>query len=115
MDGREFARIIEQELAARGIKKGDFYSQVGVTATAMYGWKRGAVPSAETIAAVEDFFGISFTNAPTVSGDPETDELLQAIRERQDLRILLRSGKDLPVSSVYEIISKMEKMKENAN
>lgn len=58
MDGREFARIVEQELAARCIKKGDFYNKVGISATALYGWKRGAVPSAETIAAVEEYIGI---------------------------------------------------------
>lgn len=107
MDGREFARIVEQELAARGIKKGDFYSQVGVTATAMYGWKRGAVPSAETIAAVEDFFGISFR-------DYVKEDELEHLRD--DLRILLKSASDLPPSSVYKLISQIEEEKErNAN
>ena len=34
MDGRTFARIIEKELAERGIKKGDFYAGAGVPAGA---------------------------------------------------------------------------------
>lgn len=104
MDGRVFARIIERELAERGIKKGDFYTGAGVTATALYGWKRGATPSAETVAAVEDYLGISFA-------DVGREDSLDTLRE--DLRILLNSAKGLPPSSVYEIISKVEKMKEN--
>lgn len=107
MDGREFARIVEQELAARGIKKGDFYNKVGISATALYGWKRGAVPSAETIAAVEDFFGISLS-------DYEKGDELEHLRD--DLRILLKSASDLPPSSVYKLISQIEEEKErNAN
>ena len=104
MDGRTFARIIEKELAERGIKKGDFYAGAGVTATALYGWKRGATPSADTVALVEKYFDISFA-------DYEKEESLDTLRD--DLRTLLNSAKDLPPSSVYEIISKVEKMKED--
>lgn len=112
MDGKEFAKMIERELADRGIRKGDFYNEIGISATAMYGWKRGAVPSAETVAAVENYFGKRMVSgAPQM--DAETENLLQLIRERQDLKILLHSGKDLPASSVYEIVAKMEKMKED--
>lgn len=107
MGGREFARIVEQELAARGIKKGDFYNKVGISATALYGWKRGAVPSAETIAAVEEFFGISFD-------DYVKEDELEHLRD--DLRILLKSASNLPPSSVYKLISQIEEEKErNAN
>lgn len=104
MDGRIFARIIEKELAARGIKKGTFYNNTGITATAMYGWKRGATPSAATVEAVEDYFGISFD-------DYEKDDALDTLRE--DLRTLLNSAKDLPPSSVYQIIAEIERKKEN--
>lgn len=44
MKGEQLARIVEQLLAERGIGKGAFYSAVGISATALYGWKRGAEP-----------------------------------------------------------------------
>ena len=106
MDGVKFAQIIENELTSQKISKGDFYDAVGITATAMYGWKRGAEPKKETVVAVCDYLGINLA-------DYETTNVLGTLRE--DLRILLRSAKDLPPSSVYELIAQIEKGKENAN
>ena len=116
MDGVEFSRIIETELANRGIKKGDFYNATGISATALYNWKRGSTPSMESVAAVEDYLGISASNMIRESSpkmDQEVAALLQDISDRQDLRILLRSAKDVPPSSVYALVSQIEKMKEN--
>ena len=108
------ARIVEQLLAERGISKGAFYSAVGISATALYGWKRGAEPKPETISAIEKYFGVdlrSFEKSePTM--DDETAELLQSIRERQDLRILLHSARDVPPSSVYQLVAQLEKERE---
>jgi hypothetical protein len=44
--------------------------------------------------------------------DDETAVLLQSIRERQDLRVLLSSAKDVPPSSIYELIAQLERQKE---
>lgn len=103
MDGTTFAKIIEGELEKQKISKGDFYEAVGVSATALYGWKRGAMPKRETIAAVEKFLGISFA-------DYEKSDPREGLRE--DLRILLHSASDLPPSSVYELIAEIHKRKE---
>ena len=115
MDGVEFARIIEMELANRGIKKGDFYNATGISATAMYGWKRGSTPTMETIAAVEKYLDITFSDAPksrTTEMDEDTAELLNSIRSRPDLGVLLRSARDVPPSSVYQLVAQLEKEKE---
>ena len=111
MKGEQFARNIEQLLAERGIAKGKFYADIGISATALYGWKRGAEPKRETIEAVERYFGVSFSE--TSKTEPETDELREMLRDRQDLRILLHSAKDVPASSVYALIAQIEKMKES--
>ena len=103
MDGTVFARLIESALAEKGIKKGDFYKAVGISATAMYGWKNGAIPKQETIEAVEEYLGISFA-------EYEKSDLRETLRD--DLRILLRSASDLPPSSVYALIAQIEKEKE---
>ena len=110
MNGSQFAKIIEQLLAERGISKGDFYKEIGITATALYGWKRGAMPKPETIAAVEKYFGISLND---IEKSDESDELREMLRDRQDLRILLNSAKDVPASSIYALISQIEKIKED--
>lgn len=103
MKGEQFARIIEQLLAERGISKGEFYKAIGISATALYGWKRGAEPKKETVEAVEKYFGIDLNSA-------EKSDTREDLRE--DLRILLHSASDLPPSSVYELIAEIHKRKE---
>jgi len=109
MDGVIFAQMIEKELKKQGIPKGKFYEDVGITATAMWGWRNGAVPKKETVQAVADYLGISFSEAAPSDEDIALREML---RDREDLRILLRSARDVPVSSVYALISQLEKIKE---
>lgn len=113
MDGRIFAEVIEKELKKRGISKGQFYEDLGITATAMYGWKNGATPKKETVSAVEEYLGIDFS-ASMANAKNETLELAEILRDRQDLRILLRSAKDVPASSVYQLIAQVEKWKEES-
>lgn len=104
------AKTVEEELKRQGISKGDFYNAVGISATAMYGWKRGAVPKKETIQAIEKYLNINLSD---IEKSDESDELREMLRDRQDLRILLHSAKDVPASSVYALISQIEKMKED--
>ena len=115
MDGAEFARAVEVALKQRGISKGEFYDAVGVSATAMYGWKRGAEPKKETVRATEQFLGVSFSDVSkneTTEMDPDLAELLEFIRNRPDLAVLLRSANDVPPSSVYSLVSQLELEKE---
>lgn len=115
MDGIEFARFVETELATRGIKKGDFYSATGISATALYNWKRGRTPSMESVTAVEDYLGVKFSDVSkieTTGMDANLAELLDSIRSRPDLGVLLRSARDVPPSSVYQLVAQLEKEKE---
>lgn len=115
MDGVEFARTIEMELANRGIKKGDFYNATGISATAMYGWKRGSTPSMESVTAVENYLGVKFSDVSkieTTGMDENLAELLDSIRSRPDLGVLLRSARDVPPSSVYQLVAQLEREKE---
>ncbi len=105
MDGKTFADIIEEELYKRKISKGEFYDSVGITAAAMWGWKRGATPKDSTIQAIEKYFGIDLS-------DYEKSDVREDLRD--DLRILLNSARDLPPSSVYTLVAQIEKMKEDA-
>lgn len=116
MNGKEVARIVDSELASRGISKAEFYAQSGVSSATMSQWRTGKYePTPERLAKIEKCLGISFADYEKSDMDDETADLLQSIRERQDLRILLHSAKDVPASSIYALISQIEKMKEDEN
>ena len=110
MNGRELVKFLDLELKRRGIPKGEFYAAIGITATAYYGWRNGAVPKAETVEAIEKYLGVDLSS---IGKEEEPDELREMLRSRQDLRILLKSASDVPPSSVYALVSQIEKMKEN--
>ena len=111
MRGKDFAAFVEKTLAEKGIKKGDFYNATGISATAMHGWKNGSMPKADTIAAVEEYLGVQFGSPVQI--DEDTAELLESIRSRPDLGVLLRSARDVPPSSVYSLVAQLEREKEN--
>lgn len=114
MNGKEAARIVDSELASRGMSKAEFYAQSGVSSATMSQWRTGKYePTPERLAKIEKCLGISFADYEKSDMDDETADLLQSIRERQDLRILLHSAKDVPASSIYALISQIEKMKED--
>lgn len=111
MDGKTIARIIDSELASRGISKQNFYDESGVSSATLSQWRTGKYePTADKIAKVEKCLGISFAD---YEKSDESDELREMLRDRQDLRILLHSAKDVPASSIYALISQIEKMKED--
>ena len=115
MDGKTFANIVEAELLNQGMSKGSFYEAIGLTPAAMWGWKNGATPKPETISAAERVLGISFSHyEKTDRYDAETIELLDILRSRPDIRILIKSAMELPPSGVYGLLSQIEKKKEEA-
>lgn len=105
MNGKEVARIVDSELASRGMSKAEFYAQSGVSSATMSQWRTGKYePTPERLAKIEKCLGISFA-------DYEKCEQLEELRD--DLRILLRSASDLPPSSVYQLIAQIEKERES--
>ena len=105
MDGKDIVKIIDARLVELGMTQKEFCSKIGVQSSAMSAWRKGSMPNPQRIAAIEKCLGISLENYE--KSDPH-DEL------RDDLRILLNSASDLPPSSVYALISQIEKMKEDA-
>lgn len=113
IDGKTLTQIVDRELAERGISRLDFCKAIGITSSAYTGWKKGSQPREDKIVAIEKCLGISFADYEKSDMDDETAALLESIRERQDLRILLHSAKDVPASSIYALISQIERMKED--
>ena len=111
VDGKKFANFVEQTLAIKGISKGEFYNAVGISATALYGWKRGAEPKQETVEAVERFLGVSVSAFDNPQGDTEVEEILEWIREDFSHRALFNSAKGLTAEQAYAVASFIEKLK----
>ena len=115
MTGKELARIIDDRLDEMKMSQKDFCASIGITSAAMSAWRNGSMPKPERVKQIEKCLGISFADYEKSNMDDETAALLESIRERQDLRILLHSAKDVPASSIYALISQIEKMKEDTN
>lgn len=105
MDGKTLTQIVDRVLAERGISRLELCDAIGITSASYTGWKKGSQPREDKILAIEKYLNISLA-------DYEKSDLRETLRD--DLRILLNSASDLPPSSVYALISQIEKMKEDA-
>lgn len=112
MDGKTLTQIVDKVLVEKGMSRTELCEAIGITSAAYSGWKKGSTPRDDKIIAIEKYLGISFSD---YEKSDETDELREMLRDRQDLRILLHSAKDAPASSIYALISQIEKLKEDAN
>lgn len=115
MDGKSFVKLIEKQLVLKGMSKGKFYEDCNINSTILSGWRNGKYsPSPRNVQIICDYLGIDLESAEeNVQEDETTLALRELLRDRQDLRILLNSAKDVPASSVYSLIAQIEKMKED--
>ena len=113
MNGKDIVKIIDAELLKRNMTQQQFCELIGIRSSAYSAWRKGSMPKVDRIRAIEDFLGYQIDISTASREDSDTEELLQQLKDRQDLRILLRSAQDVPASSVYALISQIEKMKEN--
>lgn len=105
MDGKDIVKIIDAELSKRGMTQLEFCNEIGIRSSAYSAWRKGSMPKPERMKQIEEHLGIRFS-------DHEKEDALENLRD--DLRILLRSAEDLPPSSVYQLISQIEKEKEKS-
>ena len=114
MDGKTFVRLIERQLLLKDISKGKFYEDCDINSAIMSGWRNGKYsPSARNVQIICNYLGIDLDTAEEQKQEDEaTLSMRELLRDRQDLRILLNSAKDVPASSVYSLIAQIEKMKE---
>lgn len=110
MSGAEIAKIIDDELRRRGMTQYEFCKAIGIQSSAMSAWRNGSMPKPQRLLQIEEFLGISFSD---YGKEDETEQFREMLRDRQSLRVLLNSAKDVPDSSVYALVSQLEKMKED--
>ena len=110
MTGKELTRIIDQKLEELSMTQKQLCNELGISSSSMSAWRKGSMPTPKRLAEIEDILGINFAD---YEQKDESDELREILRNRQDLRVLLHSAKDVPPSSVYMLIAQLEKEKEN--
>lgn len=112
IDGITAARIVDTELASRGIAKSDFYSQSGVSSATLSQWRTGKyAPTQDKLNKIEKCLNISFSDYEKSDRDSETDEVLQWLREDFSHRALFESAKGLTREQAYAAASFIEKLK----
>ena len=113
MDGKTLTAIVDKILSERGISRLELCEAIGISSASYTGWKKGSQPRPDKIIAIEKYLGIDLNSYEKCEEQDENWQLREILRDRQDLRILLHSAKDVPPSSVYALVSQLEKMKEN--
>lgn len=113
MDGKTLTQIVDKILAERGISRIELCKAIGISSPSYTGWKNGSQPREDKIRAIEKFLDIDLSEYEKSNLPDESAQLLQMLKDRQDLRILLHSAKDVPPSSVYQLVSQIEKLKED--
>lgn len=83
MDAPAFVKLVEDELQRRGISKGKFYKESGISSATLSQWRCNIYsPSSENIRKIEDYLDISFEfeidakeKSATITGDGKSEIL----------------------------------------
>ena len=96
-----------------GLSPSAVAEKVGLSRTAVTGWKKGTTPSYATCAKIADFFGVSVDyllgaeqEKPAISEDDELNTYLDALKNREEMRILF----SLTASATKEDVEKAVKI-----
>ena len=111
MNGQTLWNFLEAELKRQNIRKAVFYDAIGITATAYYGRKNGAVPKAETLERIENYLGIDLSTIEKSDIDDETAAVLQWIREDYGHRALFEAARHLSTAESLDAAAYIVRLK----
>lgn len=120
--------------ANKGIKPSPAGEKIGVSRTAVSGWKNGRLPTDSTLQAISEFFNVPMSEfwkcddiAESRGIDPETrfpgfvdsedDEMIRlrdAILNRPELRMLFKAAEDAPTSEILSATAQILRYKEQS-
>lgn len=114
MTGQRFIEIVNPILEQRGIKKGAFCKAIGVSPN-MYGnYRNGTKPGYEVIEATEKYLGIrisDYEKSEETPNDEELKELLEELRNREDMRMLFKLAKGATPDDVRQAVKIIEALR----
>ena len=75
MDSKKIVKSIETELVRRGISKGQFYKESGISSATFSQWKTGVYyPSVAALKKVEKYLGMRFETIADVTAEDEIEK-----------------------------------------
>lgn len=110
-------------LESQGKKPSELCKHLGVTNAVFSTWKkRGSDPSLKYIPGIAEFLGVSehylLTGEEEAAGyyiDPQVAEIANELKDRTDLRVLLDASRKLSSDDVFELLEKINRMKDGEN
>ena len=122
MDNIAMIARIEALLKEKKLPKLEFYKQIPITPSAFSLWRKGETsPTKENISRMAEILGTTEQylmfggekEKPTISEDDELNEILEACRERSDLRMLFKLANGATVDDVKQAIKIIEALRTN--
>lgn len=115
MTGQRFIEIVDPILEQRGIKRGTFCKAIGVSPNMYSNYRKGAKPGYDVIEATEKYLGIRFADYEKCEEEvKETDELaelLEELRNREDMRMLFKLAKGATPDDVRQAVKIIEALR----
>jgi len=113
---------IKIKCAEKGVSVSRMCLETGMSKSTMSSLKRGVTKdlSAPTLKKIADYLGVTIsqllgeeTKKEPVSGGDELIEILEAAKERSDLRALFMLAKDTPPDEIKKTISILKALKDD--
>ena len=114
MTGQRYIEIVDPIRKQKGWSKGEFCRRIGVSPN-MYGnYAKGATPRYAVIEATEKCLGIRFSDyekSEETPNDEELAELLEELRNREDMRMLFKLAKGATPDDVRQAVKIIEALR----
>ena len=118
---RIFSENLKRLMEEQNLTQADVAKSIGVSPQTFNTWVRGiALPRLGKIQRLADYFRVdksdlledTANNKKTYYSDPEVGKIVNELKDRPDLRVLLDASRDLDESDMFELIDIINKIKD---
>ena len=118
---RIFSENLKRLMEEQNLTQADVAKSIGVSPQTFNTWVRGiALPRMGKIQRLADYFRVdksdlledTANNKKTYYSDPEVGKIVNEVKDRPDLRVLLDASRDLDESDMFELIDIINKIKD---
>ena len=118
---RIFSENLKRLMEEQNLTQADVAKSIGVSPQTFNTWVRViALPRMGKIQRLADYFRVdksdlledTANNKKTYYSDPEVGKIVNELKDRPDLRVLLDASRDLDESDMFELIDIINKIKD---
>ena len=118
---RIFSENLKRLMEEQNLTQADVAKSIGVSPQTFNTWVRGiSLPRMGKIQRLADYFRVdksdlledTANNKKTYYSDPEVGKIVNELKDRPDLRVLLDASRDLDESDMFELIDIINKIKD---